>query len=205
MSRLLLATNNPGKVRELTALLGPRGWTVVTPRDLALTLEPEETGATYAENAAIKAAAFAAAAGLPALADDSGIEVDALGGRPGVYSARYGGAETPHEEKIRLLLGELRDVSAEQRGAHFRSVIVVAAPDGRRWQAEGACDGRIAAAPAGAGGFGYDPIFLMADTDFSRTMAELTEAEKNRLSHRARAVLAAANLLDELRSDPAFA
>lgn len=202
MPRLLLATNNAGKVRELRALLEPDGWTVLTPSEAGIRLEPEETGATYAENAAIKAHAFAQAAGVPALADDSGLEVDALGGRPGVHSARYGGAGLSAEDKVEMLLRELAGVPQADRGARFRAVIVVAAPDGRAWQSEGVCEGRIAPAPRGANGFGYDPVFLLPERGL--TMAELGEEEKNRISHRALAVRAAIALLEGLREEPAF-
>jgi XTP/dITP diphosphohydrolase len=198
MPRLLLATNNPGKLREIRELLDGRGWTVLAPADLGLQLDPEESGATYAENAAIKAHAFSEAAGVLALADDSGLEVDALAGRPGVHSARYGG-DTPHAEKIRLLLGELEDVPAAARGARFRCVMVLAAPDGCTWQAEGVCEGVIAPEPRGEHGFGYDPIFLVPD--YGRTFGELDDEVKSRISHRARAALAAAAILEQLRDD----
>ena len=196
MPRLLLATNNAGKLAELRALLAPAGWTALHPAGLGLRLDVEETGSTYAENATLKAQAFAGAANLLALGDDSGLEVDALGGRPGLRSARYGGADMPHDEKIRLLLKELADVPDERRTARFRAVVVIAAPDGRTWQAEGTVEGRIAHAPRGAGGFGYDPIFLLPER--GQTMAELADAEKSELSHRARAVRAALPYLDQL-------
>lgn len=196
MPRLLLATNNAGKIAELRALLEPAGWTALHPAGLGLRLDVEETGSSYAENATLKARAFAHAANLLAMADDSGLEVDALDGRPGVFSARYGGADTPHQEKIRLLLEELRDVPDARRIARFRAVVVIATPDGDAWQAEGTVEGCIAHAPRGAGGFGYDPIFLLPDRGL--TMAELPEAEKNGISHRARAVRAALPLLDQL-------
>ncbi len=196
MPRLLLATTNPGKIRELRDLLAGCGWEILTPLDMGLTLHVEETGQTYAENARLKAEAYARASGLVALADDSGLEVDALGGAPGLHSARYAGQDTTHADKMEALLAELRDVPDERRTARFRAVIVIATPDGRTFQAEGVCEGRIARAPRGAGGFGYDPIFLIAGG--SRTMAELTAEEKNRVSHRARAAAAACAMLREL-------
>jgi len=189
MSRLLLATNNPGKIAELRALLAPLGVECLAPRALGLELAPEESGATYLENALIKARAFAAASGLPVLADDSGLEVEALGGRPGVESANYGGPGLSASERVQLLLDELRDVPEERRGARFVAVVVIALPDGRFWHARGELRGMIARAPRGTGGFGYDPIFLLPE--LGRTVAELTAAEKNALSHRARAVQAA--------------
>lgn len=189
MARLLLATNNAGKVIELRRLLGPLGAEILTPRDAGLALEPEETGTTYADNAAIKALAFARAGGLPALADDSGLEVDALAGRPGVLSARYGPPGATVSQQIRLLLDELHDVPNDRRGARFVSAVVVALPDGRTWQAQGVLPGVIAGQPRGDGGFGYDPILLLPT--LGRTVAELSEDEKNERSHRAQAVRAA--------------
>ncbi len=199
---LLLATNNPGKVREMRALLEPRGWRVLAPADRGLSLDPEETGETYAENALIKARAFAAAAGMTAIADDSGLEVDALDGRPGVHSARYGGPDLSFTQRIDLLLSELKGQPDERRGARFRSVIAIVVPDGRQWLTNGSLEGRIGLAPRGAGGFGYDPIFVLAGR--RETMAEVTEAEKNRISHRAIAVQQALSVLDKLRADPAL-
>src|SRR5581483_10259787 len=132
--RILIATNNPGKLEELRALLLPSGWTPLHPAGLGLALDVAETGTTYAENAALKAAAFANTAQMIALADDSGLEVDALDGRPGVYSARYGGPGTPPAEQIRMLLHELEQVPEPRRTARFRSVVVIATPEGQRWQ-----------------------------------------------------------------------
>ncbi len=200
--RILLATNNPGKVREMRALLEPGGWTVLTPADRGLVLEPEESGETYAENALIKARAFAAAVGMAVMADDSGLEVDALDGRPGVRSARYGGPDATFAQRIDLLLSELAGVPADWRGARFQSVIAIVVPDGRHWLTCGAIEGRIGMAPRGTGGFGYDPIFMLAGR--SETMAEIDEAEKNRISHRAIAVQQALALLEQLRHDPAL-
>jgi XTP/dITP diphosphohydrolase len=201
MLRLLLATTNPGKIRELRALLAGCGWEILTPQDIGLTLQVEEIGQTYADNARRKAEAYARASGLVALADDSGLEVDALGGAPGLHSARYAGQDTTHADKMGMLLAELRDVPDEQRTARFRAVIVIATPDGRTFQTEGVCEGRIARAPRGAGGFGYDPIFLVEGG--SRTMAELPAEEKNRISHRARAAAAACAVLRKLADERA--
>ena len=186
--RLLLATNNANKVHELRALFADSGWALITPADVGLRLDPEETGATYAENARLKAKAYAYAAGMWALADDSGIEVEALGGAPGVHSARYAGPQTPHSEKIVVLLSELADRGAVERRARFRAAFAVVAPDGRVWESEGVWAGTIAAAPRGDRGFGYDPIFL--PDGFDLTAAELTTEAKNKLSHRARAAAA---------------
>ncbi len=202
MPRLLLATNNAGKLREIRSLLEPHGWTVVTPTGLGLRLDPEENGASYAENAAIKAAAFTAASGLASMADDSGLEIAALDGRPGIHSARYGGPGASDADRVQRLLVELRDTPTDQRTARFCCAIVIETADGRRWQTEGSCAGRIAAAPRGHDGFGYDPIFLLDGRD--QTMAEIGEAEKNTISHRAIAVRKAVELLQGLRDDPAF-
>lgn len=185
---LLLATNNEHKVTELRALLRDCGWRLQTPRERGIALDPAETGATYAENARLKAEAFSAASGAWTLADDSGLEVDALGGAPGIHSARYAGAETPHEEKIRVLLAAMEQTGDRSRTGRFRAAFVLVAPDGRSWESEGVWEGRIVEAPRGADGFGYDPIF--AGTADGRTAAELPADEKNRLSHRARAAAA---------------
>ena len=183
-SQLVLATANPGKTRELRALVGE--WGPIDVRSLADFPDvrlPEEDGATYADNAVLKARAVATATGLPALADDSGLEVEALSGAPGVRSARFGPSDG---ERIARLLEVLRD--AEDRRARFRCVVALAWPDGRLEQAEGACPGRIAERTIGAGGFGYDPLFV-AD-ELGRTFAAATAEEKARVSHRARAVRA---------------
>ena len=202
MPRLLIATSNPGKAREIRALLEPRGWRVLTPAQISLDLDPPETGTTYAENAAIKAHTFAREANMAALADDSGLEVDVLGGRPGVHSARYGGIDLSAEGKAELILRELQAVPEEQRRARFRAAIVIATPDGRSWQTDGVCEGRIAMHPRGWDGFGYDPIFLLPDRGL--TMAELSLDEKNRISSRSKAVRAAVEVLEKLRDDRAF-
>jgi XTP/dITP diphosphohydrolase len=185
---LLVATTNPGKQRELSALLAGAGWALVWPADLGLALEVAETGASFEENAVIKARAFAAAGGLPALADDSGLEVDALGGFPGVVSARW--VPGDDADRVAALLARLDGLPEDRRTARFRCVMALAWPDGRLLTAEGRVEGRIAAAPRGQGGFGYDPVFLVTDgpDGGTRTMAELSAAEKNALSHRARAV-----------------
>jgi XTP/dITP diphosphohydrolase len=188
---LVLATRNPGKVAELTRLLAGAPF-----RLEGLLAHPEapevaETGATYADNALLKARAVAQACGLPALADDSGIEVDALGGRPGVQSARYSGGGAA--DNVALLLRELRGVPPERRTARFRCVIAVVWPDGRERLVEGSCEGIIAEEPRGEGGFGYDPVFV--DPGSGLTFAELSEERKNALSHRARAALSCLAML----------
>ena len=163
-SKLLLATNNPGKIRELAALLEDTPFVVTTPNEEGIALEVEETGATFEDNAILKAAAFAKASGLQAMADDSGLEVDALGGEPGVYSARYAGPDATDEERVRYLLSKLEDIEWEKRSARFRSVVALAHPDGEVRLFEGACEGIVAFEPRGAKGFGYDPIFYIPVT-----------------------------------------
>lgn len=197
--RLLLATTNQGKIREFRELLTGCGWTLVTPAEAGVALDVDETGTTYEANARLKADAFVRAFGLPCLADDSGLEIDALDGGPGLHSARYAGQDTTHADKISLLLANLREVPEERRTARFRAVIVLAMPDGRTFVTEGISEGRIARAPRGDGGFGYDPIFLVEGD--GRTMAELPTAEKNRISHRARAAVVACAILRELADD----
>jgi XTP/dITP diphosphohydrolase len=195
MTKLLIATNNSGKLRELLPILGDLPLEFVTPAQLGLQLEVEESGATYAENARLKALAFAHATGLTALADDSGLEVEALSGEPGLHSARYAGPDASDADRRRKLISVLRQ-APEPRLARFRCVIAVAQPTGEVHFFEGACEGKIILEERGANGFGYDPIFFMPE--YGRTMAELPEAVKNRISHRARAALAARPFLASL-------
>jgi XTP/dITP diphosphohydrolase len=180
--RLVIATNNPDKVAELRGLLGDCGWQVVAPSDLHVSVDPEETGATYAENATIKAKAFAKATGLAALADDSGLEVDALDGEPGALHYVNGWDGRDQDERIAILLTAMLEVPKSKRTARFRAVIATVLPDGRVLESEGACEGRIALAPSGEGGFGYDPVFVLDEGDV--TMAQLTASQKNAVSHR---------------------
>lgn len=181
---LIVATQNAGKIRELGELLANLR---VELRAAAGMPAVEETGSTFTENAALKARAAAAHFGLWALADDSGLEVDALDGEPGVRSARYGTPDvTTDAGRNALLLERLRGVPAARRTARFRAAIALAAPDGRLWVREGACEGRIAHAPRGERGFGYDPVFYLPERGL--TMAELSPDEKNAISHRARAM-----------------
>ncbi|HEU4598332.1 MAG TPA: RdgB/HAM1 family non-canonical purine NTP pyrophosphatase [Solirubrobacterales bacterium] len=197
MRRLLLATTNPGKLREFRRLLDGSGFELVSPADLGLSLDVPEHGTTYAENAATKARAYAEASGLPALADDSGIEVDALGGRPGVQSARYGGNGLNDEGRTALLLRELEGVPDQRRSARYQAAVAVAFPGSDGEQPAlflGTQEGRIGREPRGTGGFGYDPVFLVGD---GRTQAELSDAEKDAISHRGKAMRAAAAWLRE--------
>ena len=183
--KFVLASHNRGKLAEMQKILGELGVEVVLQSDLGLDLEPEENGATFAENALIKARAVMEASGLPAIADDSGLCVDWLNGAPGVYSARYGGLD---DDKARytLLLQNMR--GATDRAAHFHTSVVCCFPDGKVLQADGDCHGTIAFAPRGEGGFGYDPIFNVPS--LRKTFAQLTAEEKNAISHRGNALRA---------------
>lgn len=198
MKKLLIATNNQGKIAEFQELLTGSGIDFVTPAQINLELEVDEDGSTYRENAAKKAIAFAQASGLISLADDSGLEADALAGAPGLYSARYSPKPGANDRDRRnFLLKNLWDKPRPWK-AHFHATIAVAKPNGEVEFAEGECYGEIIPEERGMGGFGYDPIFLL--TGLGKTMAELDAAEKNRLSHRARAVMAAMPLLKKILS-----
>jgi XTP/dITP diphosphohydrolase len=189
---LALATRNAGKLAEFQELLLPLDIAVRSLDDLGVADDVEETGATFAENAALKAGAVALATGLPALADDSGLEVDALGGEPGVNSARWAGAVSAAERNS-LLLQRLAAVPDARRGARFVCVLAVCHPGGASAAARGEVSGRITRQPLGEGGFGYDPLFLLPDLGL--TYAQLTAQQKNGLSHRARALVALRPLL----------
>jgi len=195
--RLLIATRNEGKKAEYAALLADPEIELLTLKDLGIEMEVEETGHTYAENALLKARAYAAASGMITLADDSGLEVDALGGEPGVRTARYGGEGLSDEERYLLLLEKLRGVPPERRTARFRCVIALVHPDGREVLLEGTCEGRISEEPRGQEGFGYDPVFFLPELNC--TMAELPAEAKNRISHRARAARQAREVLRHWR------
>jgi len=194
--RIALATHNPHKLRELARICGdwPTEWVSVENHEASAFPDVEETGATYLDNARLKAQAVAAASGLPALADDSGIEVDALGGAPGPRSARYAGERASDEENLRALIQAIRGVPGSGRSARYRCVAALAWPDGRFYHVEGACEGTLRTSPAGSGGFGYDPIFVPVGWDV--TMAELTDEQKDRISHRGRAFRALRELLE---------
>ncbi len=194
--RLLIATHNRGKLVEYQELLAGLPFELVTLDDVDIRDDIVESGATFAENARAKAVAYARRSGLLTLADDSGLQVDALGGEPGVHSKRYAGENKSDPERIAFLLSKLRDVPPGKRAARFRCAIALAAPDGRLWETEGTCEGEIAFEPRGAHGFGYDPVFQVAARGMR--MAELTTAEKNQVSHRARAAIRARSILIEL-------
>lgn len=191
--KLLIATNNQGKIVELQEILSDLPVELVTPAQIGLNLEVEEDGHTYAENASKKALAFARASGLISLADDSGLEVDALGGAPGLYSARYSPKPGAKDADRRAYLLENLQGQPRPWQAHFHATIAIATPQEDLYFAEGDCPGEIIPGERGTGGFGYDPIFYL--TELGKTMAELPSKEKNRLSHRGRAALAARPIL----------
>jgi len=182
---ILVATTNPGKIREISRILAVPGVSILTPRDVNIVLDVEENGQSFAENARIKASAWCKASGYPALADDSGLIVDALDGRPGVRSARFAGEHATDEENYMLLLESLKGV--EDRRARFVCATALAFPDGEVVQARGEYEGRILEAPIGEEGFGYDPVFL--DPASGRSFAQLSPEEKNDRSHRKRALV----------------
>lgn len=184
--KFVLATHNPNKVREMSAILGQFGVEVVSPKELGITVEVEETGTTFAENAMLKARAICELAKLPAIADDSGLCVDALNGGPGVYSARYGGEGLDDRGRYTLLLENMRGQTS--RAAHFTCSIACVFPNGDTITAEGQAPGTIAFAPMGEGGFGYDPVFFVPEK--AKTFGQLTAEEKSAISHRGKALKA---------------
>jgi XTP/dITP diphosphohydrolase len=206
--KLVIATNNPGKLREFQKLLDGCGFELVTPRELGVNFDPEETGSTFAENATMKAVEAALACRLPALADDSGLEVDHLGGRPGIFSARYAGRDRTdpgisEARQLELLLEEMQGVPDAQRSARFRCVIAIATPGGGVQLVDGVWEGRIAHEARGTHGFGYDPVFVADGRDV--TSAQLPREEKNRISHRGQAATKARELLRKMSDDRATA
>ncbi len=197
--RLLIASSNKGKLAEIMALLQDIPLDAVLPADIGIELDVEEDGTTYAENSLKKALAYCQVSGLVTLADDSGLEVDALGGQPGIYSARFSGKPGATDAERRgFLLEKLKNFPQPWLAA-FRSTVVIATPDGRTFTMEGECRGEIIPEERGTNGFGYDPIFQVEG--LTRTMAELSMEEKNRLSHRARAILAARPVLMQLTDE----
>lgn len=194
--RVVLASNNANKLREMKQILEPLGWEILRQSDLGLHVDPEENGATFEENSKIKAVAVMEAAGIPAIADDSGIEVDALGGAPGVHSARYGGDSCPDDKaRNQLLIRNMDGVPDGERAGRFVSVITMACPDGTIVSARGELEGEILREEVGNGGFGYDPLFYIPTEGV--TMAELTPERKNEISHRA---VALAGFVEKIQS-----
>ncbi|MPM09314.1 dITP/XTP pyrophosphatase [bioreactor metagenome] len=198
VKELVAATGNQGKLRELTELLEPLGIKVYAPAECGIAgLEVEETGDTFEENAMLKAAAYAKAAGMPAVADDSGLMVDALGGAPGVYSARYGGAGHDDAWRVGYLLSNIENVPDGKRGGRFVSALAYATPEGEGFVVRGECEGVILREPKGDGGFGYDPIFLFEPDGL--TFSQLSEDRKNEVSHRGAAMRSFTKKLGELQ------
>jgi XTP/dITP diphosphohydrolase len=188
MRSLLLGTRNPGKVIEITNILAASGWSFSSLQEFPDVGEAEENFVTFAENAIAKACFYSSATGLSALADDSGLEVAALGGAPGVFSARYAGAHASDADRRALLLSELGKTGDSNRRARFVAVVAIATPAGEILNlSEGICEGTITFSPRGTGGFGYDPLFV--PDGYDQTFAELPDAIKNLISHRARALL----------------
>ena len=199
MPTLLLGTRNLGKLREITSILEDSGWSFSSPPENIET--PVEDGKTFTDNAIAKARFYATASGLWALADDSGLEVDALAGAPGVYSARYAGENASDADRRELLLSELAKVVDKDRRARFVSVVAIASADGKVLNvSEGICEGTLTFAPRGEGGFGYDPLFV--PDGYTQTFAELPEDVKNRISHRALALVQTKQFLAKLDHPP---
>ena len=191
--RLLVATRNQGKLRELADLLEDVPFELVSLSDVGIEVDVEETGHTFEDNAVLKAETYRDLSGMLTLADDSGLEVDALSGEPGVRSARYAGPDASDDDRVQLLLKNLESTSESSRTAQFRCVIAIASPQEETQLFAGSCQGRIVNQPRGENGFGYDPVFLFPDLGL--TMAELTSEQKNAISHRALAVREAAAAL----------
>ena len=195
---LLIATHNMGKVREYRALLAHLPFAIRSLADVGVDVDVAETGATFAENALLKARAYAQLSGQLTWADDSGLAVDALDGWPGVHSARHAGPDATDADRIDALLLRLAEVEPQQRTAAFHCVVAIATPDGRAWTTSGQCAGVIIDTPTGAGGFGYDPVFYVPPLGL--TFAQLTPQQKNAISHRGIAARKAAALLARLRA-----
>ena len=196
MSKLLLATTNRGKAREYRHLLSGLPFDMVTPGEVGVDIVVEESHPSYEENARVKATAYAGASHLTTLADDSGLEVDALGGEPGIRSARAAGEEAGDKDRIEHLLKRLKEIPWEKRTARFKCVIAIATPEGRTELCYGECQGLITFKPEGESGFGYDPVFYLPE--FDKTMAELSLEIKNQISHRGRAARKAYLVLEQI-------
>ena len=196
LRKLLLATNNAGKVKEFRSLLRGIPFELVTPKETGINMDVAETGKTYEENARLKACTLAKESGLLTLADDSGIEVDALHGEPGLISARYAGEKASDAERVDFLLSKLKDVPAAKRTARYYCVIAIAQPDGQVIFCDGECKGTITFEPRGEKGFGYDPVFYFVE--YGKTMSELPIEVKNQISHRGKAAQKACLLLRKM-------
>jgi XTP/dITP diphosphohydrolase len=196
MSKVLLATTNRGKINEYRSLLEGIPFKIVTPMEEGIYIDVEENYDTMVENATHKAVTYADTSGCIALADDSGLEVDALGGEPGVRSARYAGDGASDSERIDYLLDKMKNIPAQSRAASFKCVIAIATPSGKVETCSGECSGTINFEPRGENGFGYDPVFFIPE--LNQTMAELTPEAKNKISHRARAAQKAYRILEQI-------
>ena len=190
--KFIIATNNNKKLKELERILKPLGIDAVSAKDAGIVLDDvDETGTTFSENAYLKAKSAFVKTGMPAVADDSGLCVDALDGRPGVFSARYGGENATDTEKNDKILSEMKDVPDDKRNAHFACAICCILPDGSKIEVEGICNGSIGYEPIGDGGFGYDPIFMCGEKSY----AQLSPEEKDAISHRGQALIKLQNEL----------
>ena len=193
MDKIVFATANEGKVKEIKEILGDFPIEVVSMKEMGITADIEENGATFEENSLIKARALVKLTGLPALADDSGLEVDYLNGEPGIYSARYLGRDTDYDYKNKYIIDKLSEAKGEERSARFVCVISLVLPDGREFVEKGVVEGLIGYEQKGENGFGYDPIFYLPE--YGKTSAELPPEEKNRISHRGKALTAMKKLI----------
>ena len=196
MDKIVFATTNAGKTKEIKEILADFDVEVVSMKEMNITADIEENGATFEENSLIKARAVSKLTGLPALADDSGLEVDYLNGEPGIYSARYLGRDTDYDYKNNYIIKKLKDAKDEERSARFVCVISLVLPDGREFVKKGVMEGRIGYEIKGENGFGYDPIFFLPE--YGKTSAEISAEEKNKISHRGKALSAMKELIASL-------
>lgn len=196
IKQCIFATGNKNKVTEAREILGELGLEIISQKEAGIEADPEETGSTFSENALIKARTVARMCDAVVLADDSGLEVDYLGGEPGIYSSRYMGEDTPYEVKNAEIIKRLADAAGADRSARFVCAVAAVLPDGREFVVQESVEGLIADAPAGVGGFGYDPIFLVPE--YGKTSAEMTSEEKNKISHRGKAMRAMCEKLKDV-------
>ena len=198
IEKIIFATGNEDKLKEIRAILNKPDIEIISMREAGITDDIEENGSTFSENSLIKARAVSERTGFPAMADDSGLEVDYLNGEPGIYSARYLGRDTGHDKKNAYILEKLSGVKDEERGARFVCAASLVLPDGREFVRMGVMEGRIAYEAKGSNGFGYDPIFFLPE--YGKTSAELSPEEKNRISHRGKALMQIKELIGELKN-----
>ena len=196
MDKIVFATTNAGKIKEIKEILADFDVEVASMKEMNITADIEENGATFEENSLIKARAVSKLTGLPALADDSGLEVDYLNGEPGIYSARYLGRDTDYDYKNNYIINKLKEAKGEERSARFVCVISLVLPDGREFVKKGVMEGRIGYEIKGENGFGYDPIFYLPE--YGKTSAEISAEEKNKISHRGKALSAMKELIASL-------